>query len=116
MPARFSSRRVLLVAPAQPPYGGMAVQAELVARYLSQDGVPATLFPSNFPLPPAIAILERIPVARTLARAVLIYGKLWRAMRNVDVAHVFAASWLYFWLVVLPAIVVGRMRGAKVIL
>jgi glycosyltransferase involved in cell wall biosynthesis len=41
---------------------------------------------------------------------------LWMQMRSVDVVHVFAASWMYFFLVVCPAAVLGRICRKTVIL
>ena len=107
---------VLLIAPAPPPYGGMALQAGLVDKFLRRDGLSVILFPSNFSLPIWLGPLRRIPGLRTLFRAVLIWMKLWRQMQQVEVVHVLAASWLYFFLVVCPAITVGRIRKKRIIL
>jgi glycosyltransferase involved in cell wall biosynthesis len=38
------------------------------------------------------------------------------ADRQVDVVHIFAASWWYFFAVVYPAISIGRLRGKQVVL
>src|SRR6185312_10751341 len=84
----------------------------LLARFMRQDGVSVVSFPSNFALPRWLDV----PGLRTMVRAVWIWAKLWRAMRQVEVVHVLAASWLYFFLVVCPAITVGRMRGKRVVL
>jgi len=41
---------------------------------------------------------------------------LWMQMRPVDVVHVFAASWMYFFLVVCPAAILGRICKKTVVL
>lgn len=105
--------RILLVAPSPPPYGGMALQAGKLKHLLQTDGHDVVFFPSNFPIP---AFLNRLPGVRTLLRAVAIWVRLWRQCGDVDTVHILAASWLYFFAVVVPSVVVGRMRGKKVVL
>lgn len=109
------SPRILLVAPSPPPYGGMALQARLLERLLRADGIPVVFAPSNFAFPRSLGWLD-VPLLRTLARALLIWGKLWRQAAEADVVHVLAASWWYFFLVVYPAVLVGRLRGKRVVL
>jgi len=110
------SGRVLIVAPAAPPYGGMALQARQLTNLLRGDGVPVDFFPSNFSLPNGLRFAGRIPGLRTAARVLLIWPKLWNSLRHVAVVHIFAASWWYFFLVVYPAVVLGRLRGKTVVL
>jgi glycosyltransferase involved in cell wall biosynthesis len=107
---------ILLIAPVPPPYGGMALQAQLLASFLRRDGVTVLSLPANFALPRWLGPLRNTPGIRTLLRAVLIWVELWRRMAQVDIVHVLAASWLYFFLVVCPAIVVGRIRRKHVVL
>ncbi len=108
--------RVLLIAPAPPPYGGMALQAIKLERLLRRDGLDVALFPSNFSFKGPLRLLGRIPGVRTSVRALSIWVKLWRQMRDVDTVHILAASWLYFFLVVCPAVIVGRLRRRKIVL
>ena len=104
---------ILLVAPSPPPYGGMALQARLLERLLGQDGQTVLFSSSNLPLP---AWLERLPGLRACARTILIPFHLWRQVRRVEVVHIFAASWLYFFTVVAPAVMIGRMLRRRVVL
>jgi L-malate glycosyltransferase len=106
---------VLLVGPEAPPSGGMAVQAQLLGQYLRGDGDAVLFFPSNFRFPGWLRATERIPGARTVLRAILIWPKLWSAADRAEVVHVLAASWLYFFTVVAPAVLVARMRGKRVV-
>jgi glycosyltransferase involved in cell wall biosynthesis len=110
------SRRILLIGPKAPPYGGVALQAALMRELLTRDGEAAVLAPSNPPLPAWCRFLERVPGARTLARFCVFCGRVWRLLPRVDVVHVLACSWLYFFLVVYPAVVMARMRGKGVVL
>ena len=115
-PTAMSQPRVLLVAPAPPPSGGMAIQARQLEKLLNADGTPAVLFPSNFTLTGPLQFLEKVPGLRTLMRAALIWVKLWKPVRQADVVHVLAASWLYFFVVVYPAVLLGRALGKRVVL
>lgn len=114
--SRQPAGSILLVAPAPPPYGGMALQGRLLEKLLRQDGALVVFFPSNLALPRCLGPLARVPGLRTLLRAGWIWPKLWLHTRQVEVVHVLAASWLYFFLIVCPAIVVGRAQGKRVVL
>ena len=101
--------KILLLAPAAPPYGGMALQAAQLDQRLRQDGNSVDFFASNFPLP------LNLPVVRTLLRLLLIWPKLWFRVGRVECVHVFACSWWYFLAAVTPAVVVGRLRRRRVV-
>jgi glycosyltransferase involved in cell wall biosynthesis len=107
---------ILIVAPVPPPSGGMALQARLLERLLKRDSVPTRFLPSNFALPGKLSLCERVPGLRTLLRFLLIWGHLRQEVRQAAVMHVFAASWLYFFVVVCPAILMGRLYGTRTVL
>lgn len=116
MLSHSAPRRIILVAPIPPPYGGMALQALQLARLLREDGHDVSLCSANPPLPRPFHFIERLPGLRTLVRAAVIWGNLWRLAARAEVIHVLAASWVYFLMVVYPAGVIARLRGAKFIL
>jgi len=62
------------VAPAPPPYGGMALQAGQLDALLRRDGVVVDRLASNFALP--FQPLERVPGIRTVLRAGIIWPML----------------------------------------
>jgi len=93
----------------------MALQARQLEKRLAEDGVPVTFFASNFPLPRGTGFCERLPLVRTLIRAGAIWLKLPLAMRRADVVHLLAASWVYFFVVVYPTVLVARCCGKRVI-
>jgi glycosyltransferase involved in cell wall biosynthesis len=112
----MNSRAVLVLGPQVPPYGGMALQAHLLTKLLRQDGHAAVFCASNPPLPSWLRWFEQVPALRTLLRATVLWINLWREMRRAEVVHVFAASWLYFFVAVCPAVIFGRLRGKRVVL
>jgi glycosyltransferase involved in cell wall biosynthesis len=114
--AEITSLKVQLVGPVPPPYGGMALQALLLQRCLRQDGMIADLLGHNEPFWTALRFLERVPGLRTVLRALLFYFRFWKELRDKEIVHVLAASWVNFLLVVGPAVWMGRLRGKRVIL
>lgn len=111
-----SGRSILLVAPKAPPYGGMAVQADLLEQKLRTDGNSVVFFPSNLPLPRWLWWIDAIPGIRPFVRSAVICCRLPAQIRRADVVHVLAASWIYFFLVVCPAIILSRAHGKRVVL
>lgn len=110
------SGKILLVSPIPPPYGGMALQAVLLRKELCDDGFSADLLSYNHPFPGAFRFLERISAVRTFIRAARFWVRFPARASISDVVHVFAASWLYFLLIVSPAVLMGRIFGKRVIL
>lgn len=111
-----SSPRVVLVSPSPPPYGGMALQAKQLEQFLRRDGIDVVFLHSNRAFPPALLALDRVPAVRTVLRSLLLSSALWRELRRADILHLMAASWVYFFAVVWPAVVIARLLGKRVIL
>src|SRR5215467_13219094 len=100
---------ILLVGPQAPPSGGMALQGKQLLDVLRSDRNTVSFFASNLHLPQGFRFCNRIPGVRTFCRAVIIWPRLWSAMRHAQVVHVLAASWVYFLIVVCPTVILGRI-------
>ena len=111
-----SDAGILLIAPASPPYGGMQLQAELLATLLRRDGCRVIAVPSNPPFPRRFRFLEKVRGVRPFAKTVVFCWRLFWALPAAGVVHIMAASWLYFFLIVYPAVCLGRLRRKRVIL
>jgi glycosyltransferase involved in cell wall biosynthesis len=107
---------IVVIAPQTPPYGGMALQAEKLVRLLRQEGHSVVYLASNLPFPKRLGFVDRLRGVRPFVRAVLIANRLRAELRRAEVVHVLAASWLYFFLVVAPAVLLVRFSGKKVII
>ena len=108
---------VAIVAPSLRYVGGQAVQADLLMRLWKDDpDVEVTFIGVDPPLPGALAWAERIPGLRTLLREPIYFWHLWRGLRDVDVAHIFSASYWSFLLAPAPAWWFARRRGKKTII
>jgi L-malate glycosyltransferase len=109
-------RTVMLVAPQPPPYGGVGLQAVMLAERIRQDGFTVTFLPSNPPLPSWLSAAGRIPALRTLLRCAIFAGRLWRTLPATETVHIFACSWTSFFVIVWPAVLLGRLRLRRVVM
>jgi glycosyltransferase involved in cell wall biosynthesis len=112
-----SGIRVALVAPSLRYVGGQAVQADLLMRNWRSDPDVAASFVAVDPrFPFGLRWAERVPLLRTILREPFYAWKLWQGLKEVDVAHVFSASYTSFLLAAFPAWLVARMRGKKTLI
>jgi len=109
-----SSIRIALVAASQRYVGGQSVQAELLLRNWQNDpAIEAHFIPIDPPLPRPLAWVERIPFLRTMIREPIYLASLWRGLKNVEIAHIFSASYWSFLVATFPAWLIARLHGAK---
>ena len=110
--------RVALVAPSLRYVGGQAVQADLLMRNWKENSeVDARFVAVDPPFPVGLGWAERVPLLRTAIREPFYAWQLWRALKDVDVAHIFSASYSRrFLLAPLPAWFVARMLGKKTLI
>ena len=109
--------RVCIVAPSLDILGGQAVQALRLLQHLeSLPELQVALLPVNPRLPGPLRRLQKIKYVRTIVTSVAYIGSLLRNVRRYDVLHVFSASYLSFLLAPLPAMLVGKMFGKRVLL
>jgi len=105
------------VGPSLRYVGGQAVQADLLFRQWRDDpGVDARFLPVDPPFPFGLRWAERVPFLRTVVRAPLYSWNLWHRLKDVDVVHIFSASYSSFLLAPLPAHLVARLRGKKTLI
>jgi len=108
--------RVALVGPAPHHLGGTAALIKGMLRDLPSAGVEARAvatdtIPSWLPQP-----LDRVKYLRTGLRFAAYLARLARAALWADVVHAFAGAYLSFFLEPLPAVIVGRALGKRVVL
>lgn len=104
---------VCLIGPLPPPAGGMANQCDQLARLLRSDGILVSVVRTNAPYWPHW--VAGIPMLRAACRLLPYVFRLWKAIGRARVVHVFANSGWAWHLFAAPAIWVGRLRGARVI-
>jgi L-malate glycosyltransferase len=109
--------RVAIVAPSLRYVGGQSVQAGLLLRHWHNDpDLRASFIPVDPQFPAGLRWIARIPGIRTLVRTPFYLADLWRGLRDVDVAHIFSASYASFLIAVFPAWMVARIRGKKILI
>jgi L-malate glycosyltransferase len=110
-------RRVAIVAASLRYVGGQSVQAELLLRNWQNDpDVRVQFVPIDPNFPRGLRWLDRIPLLRTVIREPIYLMALWRGLKNVDIAHVFSASYWSFLVAPTPAWMVARLRGKKTLI
>jgi glycosyltransferase involved in cell wall biosynthesis len=109
--------RVALVAPTLRYVGGQAVQASLLLRNWTDDPDVAVRFvPVDPRLPYGFGWIARVPFLRTLIREPLYLLSLRRSLKDVDIVHIFSASYSSFLLAPLPAWMVARLLGKRTVI
>lgn len=109
--------RIALVAagPEGAAVGGQAIQARLLVQHLREAGHHVVFLPIDPPFPRGLRWLRRVRFARTLLNQALYLPSL-RTLREVDVVHVFSASYGSFFLAPAPAIAAARLMRRRVVL
>jgi glycosyltransferase involved in cell wall biosynthesis len=106
--------KVAVVAPSMRYIGGQAVQAELLLRLGRDDSeLELSFIAADPPLPKVFAWAERIPGLRTILREPIYFLHLWRGLQDVDIAHIFSASYWSFLLAPTPAWLFAKLRGKR---
>ena len=113
-PSTGKRLRVCIVAPSLRYVGGQSVQADLLLRHWQNDlDINISFLAVDPPLPRTLAWAESIPGLRTILREPIYFWHLWRGLKDVDVAHIFSASYWSFLLAPAPAWLIAKARGAK---
>jgi glycosyltransferase involved in cell wall biosynthesis len=96
--------RVCIIAPSLRYVGGQSVQADLLLRHWQDDpDIDISFLAVDPPLPGVLSWAERIPGLRTVLREPIYFWRLWRGLKDVDIAHIFSASYWSFLLAPAPA-------------
>ena len=90
------------------------MQADLLRRHWENDpDVEISFIAVDPPLPKSFAWAEDIPGLRTILREPIYLWHLWRGLRDVDVAHIFSASYWSFLLAPAPAAFFAKIVNGK---
>jgi glycosyltransferase involved in cell wall biosynthesis len=106
---------VALIAPSMEILGGHAIQAQALAQGLQAEGYGILFIPINPGLRPQLRWLQRYPYVRTVVNEARYIPTLYR-LREADLVHVFSASYWSFVLAPLPAILLARRFGKRIVL
>lgn len=105
--------RVCLVGPLPPPSGGMANQTRQLAELLRGEGLRVDVVQTNAPYRPAW--IRHLRGVRALFRLIPYVARLWSRMRSADLVHLMANSGWSWFLFVVPAALVARLRAVPLV-
>jgi glycosyltransferase involved in cell wall biosynthesis len=106
--------RILLIAPSTEILGGQSVQAQrLLQGFRETPSAQVDFLPINPPLP---AWIRRLRYFRGMCGGLLYYPALLWKVPQYEILHIFTASYRSYTLWSLPALLLGRLLGKKVIL
>ncbi len=109
--------QVAIVAPSLKWVGGQSAQADLLMRHWKDDpDVEASFIAVDQEFPAFLSWAENVPYLRTVLREPLYGLRLYRKLQNVDIAHVFSASYWSFLLGPALAMLIAHMLGKKVLI
>lgn len=108
-------KRIAVVGPSLDILGGQGIQAAALMEALRNEGFDIVFIPVNPRFPHMLAWLRKIPYLRTIFNQAL-YRLALRKIRDVDLVHLFSASYWSFLLAQVPAIKAAQHYGKKVVL
>jgi L-malate glycosyltransferase len=109
--------RVLLIAPSIDILGGQAIQALHILNGLREEPSIAMGFLPINPRPPRILRpLQRVKYVRTMLTLANYLLRLVFTAWRYDILHIFSAAYWGYLMFSVPAILVGRLYGKKVLL
>lgn len=107
--------KIAVIAASLEIPGGQGIQAQALKEGLIRDGYVVSFIPINPVFPRGMRWVRRIPILRTLLNQ-LLYLPYLMGLRQVDVVHVFSASYWSFLLAPAPAIWLAHLFGKHIVL
>lgn len=109
--------RVVIAAPSLDILGGQSRQAvRLISGLRAEPSLEVEFIPHNPRLPGALRHLQRIKYVRTVVTSLWYWTLLATRLGRYDIVHVFSASYYSYLLSAVPALLIGKLYGKKVIL
>jgi glycosyltransferase involved in cell wall biosynthesis len=109
--------RVLMAAPSLDMLGGQSRQcARLRGNLEAEPSLKVGFQAVNPRLPGLLRHLQSIKYVRTVVTTALYWAQLVVRATGYDILHIFSASYYSYMLSAMPAILVGKLYGKKVIL
>jgi len=109
--------RICILAPSLDTLGGQSRQAvRLMSGLKAEAGLEISFLAHNPRFPGPLRQLQRIKYVRTVLTTLVYWMHLVTRLWKCDVVHIFSASYFSYLLCVMPAILVGKLYGRKVLL
>lgn len=109
--------RVLLFGPANEILGGQAIQAQRLVKLLgSVAGIEMRFQAINPSFPPGFRWVKRVPFVRTAMTMLCYLPQVVTRTLSSDILHIFTAGLFSYSMWTIPATVIGKLLGKKVII
>jgi L-malate glycosyltransferase len=109
--------RVAIVATSPRWIGGHSVQADLLMRHWKDDPAVEIHFIAIDPeIPGWLGRLRRVRYLRTMLRTPIYVSALWNGIKDIDIVHIFSASYWSFLVAVVPAWLIGRLLRKPILI
>ena len=109
--------RICILAPSLDTLGGQSRQAvRLMSGLKLEPGLELSFQAHNPRLPAPLQWIQRIRYVRTVFNHSVYWFQLVTRLWRYDVVHVFSASYYSYLLCVMPAILIGKLYGKRVLL
>src|SRR2546425_2542348 len=113
--SQLTRPRIAVIAPDLEMPGGQAVQARALVGGLRSEGYELTFIATDPRFPVGLQWVRRYPYARTVLNEALYLSSL-PDLHRADVVHLFSASYWSFLLAPVPAILIARRLGKRIVL
>ena len=109
--------RILVIAMSLRILGGLALQAKYLIEHMRREPLFQVSFvPHNPRFPGPLRLLQKIKYLRTILTSLVYCTNLIMQVPRHDIIHVYSASYYSFLLAFVPALIIGRLFGKKIIL
>ena len=107
---------VCIIAPTPPPFGGMTTQARLLSDYLLFENARVIYVKTNWMPKTFRRLFENIRIIRTILNVFFYFLFLIIACNRCKVVHIFACSNAYYYLHVIPSILITKLFKKRLII
>lgn len=108
--------KICIIGEFPPPYGGMAVQAEMLLTRLRTEGISACSVKRNFSFEGKLAWIGRLKIIRSIFSYIIFNITLLKRIPRAGALYIFTNSYLNFYLYTISPVVFGKILGKKTIL
>ena len=108
--------KICIIGEFPPPYGGMAVQAEMLLQNLRAEGISTCVIKRNFSFEGKLAWIGRLKIIRSIFRYIIFNTALLRKIPQANALYIFTNSYLNFYLYTVSPVIFGKLLGKKTIL
>lgn len=109
-------KKICICSEFPPPYGGIGLQATLLAESLESEGYIVFKISTNFSGTRSFNLINRFKVIRSIVRFLQFVVKCLIHFPANNIIHILSGSYLNFFLYTFPAVLIGKFYNTPVII